>query len=64
MVFVKVLQEHCGPLEAALGTQGILAQIQPVTRLVTHLDVSTQEIDTVIAAITQFFQGLSHVTDD
>ena len=64
MVFVKVLQEHCGPLEAALRTQGILAQIQPMTRLVTHLDVSTQEIDTVIAAITQFFQGLSHVTDD
>ena len=57
MVFVQVLQEHCGPLEASLREQGILVQIQPLTRLVTHLDVSTQEIDRVIAAIKQFFKA-------
>jgi threonine aldolase len=55
MVFAQFPQEHCAALEAHLKERGILTQMLYASRFVTHLDVSTQDIDTVIAAIKQFF---------
>jgi threonine aldolase len=55
MVFAQFPQEQCAALEAYLKERGILTQMLYASRFVTHLDVSTQDIDTVIAAIKQFF---------
>ena len=45
----------CAPLSAALARQGIRASIGPRTRLVTHLDVSNDDVQTVVAAFEHFF---------
>ncbi len=55
MVFAQVPEADCAPLEAWLAEREILAQIQPVTRLVTHLDVSRDDVDTFIAAVGTYF---------
>jgi threonine aldolase len=55
MVFVQFPADHCLGLEAHLGQRGILAQVVPQSRLVTHLDVTEADIDTVVAAVKQYF---------
>ena len=55
MVFLKIPQVHCAPLEAQLQQRGILVQVLYGTRLVTHLDVSEQDVDAVIAAVKDYF---------
>ena len=55
MVFVRIPQEHCAPLEAWLKQRGILIQALYGTRLVTHLDVKDNDIDIVVAAIKAYF---------
>lgn len=57
MLFVKVPATACAALEAHLKAHDILAQIGPVSRLVTHLDVSAADIATVAAACRAFFAG-------
>ncbi len=55
MLFVKVPAAACAALEAHLKEHGILSQIGPVSRFVTHLDVSAADIATVVAACKAFF---------
>ena len=55
MVFVEFPKAHCAALEAWLKARGILIQVQPNTRLVTHLDVGAADMDTTLAAIKSYF---------
>lgn len=55
MVYLQVPEVHCTPLESWLRGRGILAQISPASRMVTHLDVSASDIDTVVAAVKAYF---------
>jgi threonine aldolase len=54
--YVDMPQAACAPLNEALLRQGIRASIGPHTRLVTHLDVSSDDVQNVIAAFKTFFQ--------
>jgi threonine aldolase len=54
--YVDMPPAACAPLHAALETQGIRASIGPHTRLVTHLDVTADDVRTVIAAFDTFFK--------
>jgi len=55
MVFARVEQQHCAPLEAWLKERGILTQMLYATRFVTHLDVSAADIDTFVGAVNGYF---------
>lgn len=55
MVFAQFSQAHCASLEVWLRARGVLAQILPATRLVTHLDVSAADIDRVLDVIRAYF---------
>jgi len=57
MVFVEFAPEHCEKLSEALRTQDIMvrAVYQGPTRLVTHLDVSRDDIRKVVEAIRAYF---------
>ena len=47
----------CEPLRESLLDAGIRASIGPRTRLVTHLDISRADVDTVVAAFKTFFKN-------
>jgi threonine aldolase len=55
IVYVHVAPKDCAALQGHLAQQGVRALIGPKTRLVTHLDVSEQQIATVIKAFHSFF---------
>jgi threonine aldolase len=55
IVYVHVAFKDCVALQAHLAEQGVCALIGPKTRLVTHLDVSEQQITTVLQAFRDFF---------
>lgn len=55
IVFVEVSPEDVKPLAAHLAKAGVTAIVGPRTRLVTHLDVSRADVETVIAAFTSFY---------
>lgn len=55
MLFVQVPQEHCAQLQAYMKENGILTAIGPVTRFVTHLDVTTHDIRRTIFTIKNYF---------
>ncbi|MBL6749422.1 MAG: low-specificity L-threonine aldolase [Nevskia sp.] len=57
MVFAQVPAAHCAGLEGFLKARGILAQIGPVTRLVTHLDVSSAGVDACVEAVRDYFSA-------
>jgi len=54
--YVEIPEAACAPLRDALARQGIRASIAPHTRLVTHLDVSSADVRTTIAAFESFFR--------
>ncbi|MCS0581690.1 low-specificity L-threonine aldolase [Massilia pinisoli] len=54
--YVEIPQAACAPLADALARQGIRASIAPHTRLVTHLDVTSADVRTTIAAFESFFR--------
>jgi threonine aldolase len=58
--YVQIPEAACAPLRAALAEQGIRASIGPHTRLVTHLDVSAADVQTIIAAFKAFFKDWQH----
>jgi threonine aldolase len=55
MVFAKIGEAHCAPLEAFLKERGILMQMLYASRFVTHRDVSREDIDRVVSALKQYF---------
>lgn len=55
MVFVNVAPDQAAPLVAYLRQRGIVVSAAPRLRLVTHLDVSAEDIASVIGAFTGFF---------
>jgi threonine aldolase len=54
--YVDMPQAACAPLSEALARQGIRASVGPHTRLVTHLDVSADDVQKVVGAFKAFFQ--------
>lgn len=55
MVFARIPEAHCAPLEAWLKERGILTQMLYASRFVTHRDVSRADIDTFIDAVKGYF---------
>jgi threonine aldolase len=55
IVYVHVPTDRCAALQAHLAKNGVIASIVPKTRLVTHLDVSSAQIDIVLKAFQDFF---------
>jgi threonine aldolase len=55
MVFARIPETDCAPLEGWLKDHGILTQIRCETRLVTHLDIRRDNIDTVVSAVAAYF---------
>ncbi|QOR39879.1 low-specificity L-threonine aldolase [Billgrantia diversa] len=57
MVFVAFPEAHCRALQAHLEARSIMLAVGPVTRLVTHLDVSEEDIQRVVAEVGGYFAG-------
>ncbi|MBZ0329537.1 low-specificity L-threonine aldolase [Halomonas sp. ANAO-440] len=55
MLFVTLPEAHCSALEAFLAERGILMAAAPVTRMLTHLDISEQDVRHVVAGIKAYF---------
>lgn len=57
MVFVEFPADHCDALTAHAEARGVLmkAVYGGATRLVTHLDISRADIDTVVATVKDYF---------
>jgi len=56
MVFIELPRERAAGAVAALREQGVLSTGLYQLRLVTHLDVNDQDIDTAIAVLRQALQ--------
>lgn len=55
MVFAQFPEADCTALEAWLKARGILTQMLYASRFVTHRDVSGEDIDTFVAAVSAYF---------
>jgi threonine aldolase len=55
VVFLNLPAEHAQPLESWLRGRGMLIQGVPTARLVTHLDVTREDIDRFVAAVAAYF---------
>jgi len=54
IVYVDIPAQRVGPLQRHLQSHGILATVTQRTRLVTHLDVSSADIDKTLRVFTEF----------
>jgi threonine aldolase len=54
MVFLQVAPDQVEALQGHLHAAGVLARVSPLTRLVTHLDVSTAQIERCITVMAAF----------
>jgi threonine aldolase len=54
--YVEIPEADCAPLREHLAKRGIRASIGPHTRLVTHLDVSKEDVQKTITAFKDFFK--------
>ena len=54
MVYVDIAKDWVEPLREHLRKHGILAVVKPRTRLVTHLDLSCEKIESVLRAFRDF----------
>lgn len=57
VVFLNLPEAHAKPLEEFMKQRGMLMQGVYAARLVTHLDVSRDDIDAFVAAVKDYFQG-------
>ena len=57
MVFACFPAGDCAGLEAFLAERGILAEVAPESRFVTHLDVAGEDIAAFVEAVKAFFAG-------
>ena len=56
MLFVRVGDEHAAALGEFMQARGVLLNASPVTRLVTHLDVSREQLTALVAHWQAFLQ--------
>ena len=54
MLFVDIPDDQVAALGAHLAQRGVLASVSPRTRLVTHLDVSRDDIETTVRAFREY----------
>ncbi len=54
MLFVDIPDGQVAALGAHLAQRGVLASVSPRTRLVTHLDVSRDDIETTVRAFREY----------
>lgn len=57
VVFLNIPEAHAKPLEAFLASRGMLMQGAYAARLVTHLDVSRDDINRFVVAVKDYFAG-------
>lgn len=57
MVFLQLPEAHAKPLETFMAARGMLMQGAYSARLVTHLDVSRDDVNRFIAAVGEYFSG-------
>ena len=57
VVFLNIPEAHAKPLEDFVKSRGMLMQGVYAARLVTHLDVSRDDVNTFIAAVKDYFAG-------
>ena len=57
VVFLNIPEAHAAQLEAFLKERGMLMQGVYAARLVTHLDVSRDDVDAFIFAVKDYFRG-------
>ena len=57
VVFLNIPEAHAKPLEDYIKARGMLMQGVYAARLVTHLDVSRQDINNFVAAVKDYFAG-------
>lgn len=55
MVFVRIPADHCALLEAYLSEHGVLADVEPEARFVTHLDVAPEDVDAFVEVVKRYF---------
>jgi len=55
VVYVHIPSEHCEPLSSWLLERGILVRVSPRARLLTHLDVSAEDVPKAVAAVQAYF---------
>jgi threonine aldolase len=55
ILFVEVAADDVAALSKHLRERGVLAAVGTKTRLVTHLDLSPEDVDAAIAAFTSFY---------
>ena len=63
VVFLTIPEAHAKPLEDFLKVRGMLMQGVYAARLVTHLDVSREDVSAFVAAVASYFSthGDNHV---
>ena len=57
VVFLNIPEAHAKPLEAFVAERGMLMQGVYAARLVTHLDVSRDDINQFVVAVKDYFTG-------
>ncbi len=57
VVFLNIPEAHAKPLEEFLKARGMLMQGVYSARLVTHLDVSREDINNFVATVKDYFAG-------
>ena len=55
IVFLHLSEEDLSALRAQLQIGGVLASLGPRTRLVTHLDISRQQVEQVLAVFSDYY---------
>ena len=57
VVFLNIPEAHAKPLEEFVNTSGMLMQGVYAARLVTHLDVTREDVERFVLAVKAYFQG-------
>jgi threonine aldolase len=57
MIFMNLPEAHAKPLEQFLATKGMLMQGAYAARLVTHLDVTREDVNRFVSAVGDYFKG-------
>ena len=59
VVFLNIPEAHAKPLEDFVKARGMLMQGIYAARLVTHLDVSRDDVNNFVAAVKDYFAGVA-----